>query len=59
MTRKQGVYAMLLGMVGVGIALGVYHVYQDHRDLHAIKTAIVQAQQAAAAKKAALPTPQG
>ena len=51
MTRKQGVYAVLLGMVGVGIALGVYHVYQDHKDLHTIKSVLIQAQAAAKAAK--------
>jgi len=55
MTLKSKLVAVVLGACGVFAALGLWHGYGDHKDLHDIKTVIIQAQQAAAAAKAKPP----
>jgi hypothetical protein len=47
--------ALLFGILGVGLALAGAHLYQDHRNLHALVDMVVKQQQAAQAKPAPAP----
>lgn len=50
---------LLGGMIGVALALGVFHLYVDHEYLHAIVRLVQQQQQAAAQQQQprAMPAP--
>lgn len=57
--KKAIVMGIVAGILGVGLALAVVHVYVDHKNWHQVVNAIA-AQQAAAAARAkppVLPTP--